>query len=209
MKNVKRRTCKLRRLLRSQPQNEIKYLRMQTTPFQNEIRVFSCDMCVKIKSTNFAFPTPNPYHFLTYVASDKSHPLTLLKSFSSQKPIRVFRSSSGNREKGKYFPIPSENKVVYRYDGIYYVVATINKKNGEFVGIGGEVVDARVFFLVRMEPSVIMQRLRMEHPSLNLCLPLLDEHDSSGYSGRDSTEIVDAAWDAKAFHEWNPLGTRI
>ncbi len=149
------------------------------------------------------------YHFLTYVASDKSHPLTLLKSFSSQKPIRVFRSSSGNREKGKYFPIPSENKVVYRYDGIYYVVATINKKNGEFVGIGGEVVDARVFFLVRMEPSVIMQRLRMEHPSLNLCLPLLDEHDSSGYSGRDSTEIVDAAWDAKAFHEWNPLGTRI
>ena len=57
MKNVKRRTCKLRRLLRSQPQNEIKYLRMQTTPFQNEIRVFSCDMCVKIKSTNFAFPT--------------------------------------------------------------------------------------------------------------------------------------------------------
>ena len=150
------------------------------------------------------------YHFLTYVASDKSHPLTLLKSFSRQKPIRVFRSSSGNREIGKYFPsIPSDNKVKYRYDGIYYVVATIDKKNGEVVGIGGKVVDARVFFLVRVEPRVIMQRLTMEHPSLNSFLPQVDENDSSGFSARDSTEIVEATWDVKAFHEWNPLGTRI
>jgi hypothetical protein len=68
------------------------------------------------------------YHFLTYVACDNSHPLTLLKSFSGGKPVRVFRSSNGNREKSKYFPSPNGNKVVYRYDGIYYVVVTVDKK---------------------------------------------------------------------------------
>ena len=77
------------------------------------------------------------------------------------------------------------------------------------MGIGGEVVDARVFFLVRVEPSVIMQRLTMEHPCLNSFLPQVDENDSSCFSARDSIEIVEAIWDVKAFHEWNPLGTRI
>lgn len=149
------------------------------------------------------------YHFLTYVASENSHPLTLLKSFSSQKPIRVFRSSMGNRERGKYFPSPSGTKVVYRYDGIYYAVATINNKNGDLVGLGGAVVDARVFFLIRAEPCHIMQRLTLDYPFLNSFLPEINEADTSCYSAKDSSHIVNQSWNVNTFQDWNPFATRI
>jgi hypothetical protein len=75
---------------------------------------------------------------------------------------------------------PLGKKVVYRYDGIYYVVATIDNKNGDVVGLGGEVVDARVFFLVRAEPCFIMQRLIMEQQFLNTFLPNLNNTDTGG-----------------------------
>ena len=149
------------------------------------------------------------YHFLTYVASDHSHPLTLLKSFLCAKPIRVFRSSNGNREKSNYFPSPNGNKVVYRYDGIYYVVATIDKKNDEIVGLGGVVVDARVFFLVRAEPCILMQQLITDHAFLDLFLPDMNANDESCFSARDSKQIVNESWNVKAFRDWNPLATKL
>ncbi len=149
------------------------------------------------------------YHFLTYVASVNSHPLTLLKSFLCQKPIRVFRSSNGNREKSKYFPSPKGKKIVYRYDGIYYVVATIDNKTGNVVGLGGDVVDSRVFFLIRAEPCVIMQRLTTDHPFLTLFLPEINGEDPSCFSARDSKQIVNESWNVNSFRKWNPLVTRI
>ena len=78
---------------------------------------------------------------------------------------------------------------MYCYDGIYYAVAIINKKNGDVVGLGGEIVDARVFFLVRVEPCAIMQRLTTQHPFLNSFLP----HDTSCIGVRDSKEIVNVS----------------
>ena len=54
------------------------------------------------------------FRFLTYVVGDYSRPQALYQSYKKGKPVRVFRSSSGNRERGNYFPDSPENgKVVY------------------------------------------------------------------------------------------------
>jgi hypothetical protein len=84
------------------------------------------------------------FHFLTYVVGD--HPKALLQSFVSQQPVRVFQSNKGNRMKSSYLPDPDGKKVLYCYNGVYYVIAAINKEDGTVKSLGDHVADARVFF---------------------------------------------------------------
>ena len=68
------------------------------------------------------------FHYLTYVVGKNSRPNSLVTSMEHYLPIRVFRSSRGNRAKGDYFPKTHDrNKVVYRYDGIYNVTGVVNE----------------------------------------------------------------------------------
>ena len=152
-------------------------------------------------------------HFLTYVVGDHSHPKALLRSFVSQQPVRVFRSNKGNRKKSNYLPDPDGKKVLYRYDGVYYVIAAINKEDGTVKSLGDHVADARVFYLIRAEPLSFMRKLMDDNPSLEYFLPALPMFETVDnhvyFSLKGSEDLTGRAWDVNAFHDWNPLTVRI
>jgi alkylated DNA repair dioxygenase AlkB len=150
------------------------------------------------------------FHFLTYVVGDASRPKTLLRSFASQQPVRVFRSSKGNHLKSDFLPHADGNKVLYRYDGVYYVIAAMDKEHhNTIVPRGGHVMDARVFYLIRAEPQASMRKLMEEHRSLRYFLPLFEKETDFDFSVKGSEELTGRAWDVNNFHDWNPLTIRI
>lgn len=116
------------------------------------------------------------FHFLTYVVGDYSHPKALLRSFVTQQPVRVFRSSKGNRMKSNYLPVPDGKKVLYRYDGVYYIIAAMNKEDGVVKSLGDHVADARVFYLIRAEPLSFMRNLMDDNLLLEYFLPPFPPH---------------------------------
>ena len=140
------------------------------------------------------------FQFLTYVAGDDSRPLALLRSLKDRKPIRVFRSSAGSRQKGLYFP---ENplQVVYRYDGLYYIIAA-RDRHGEI----GESKDARVFYMVRAKPPDEMELLYEKYPSAGMSL-WDGEQRIRVFSTKPSERLHEKVqpWDIQLFHDWNPL----
>jgi hypothetical protein len=85
----------------------------------------------------------------------------------------------------------------------------VDKKTNDVVGLGGAVVDARVFFLVRAEPCILMHQLINDHAFLDLFLPDMNENNKSCFSVKDSKEIVNESWNVQAFREWNPLATKL
>jgi SAD/SRA domain len=94
------------------------------------------------------------FQFLTYQTGDHSRYHALLRSFCEKKPIRVFQSSKGNKKKGKYFPLPGK-KIVYRYDGLYYIIAAESPDGKDLEGSMFSLA-AQVFFMVRAEPCQTM-----------------------------------------------------
>ena len=132
------------------------------------------------------------FHFLTYVVGKNSRHGALLTSMKRYLPIRVFRSSGGNQAKSANFATcPDPNKVVYRYDGIYYAIA---------------VKDKLTFYLVRMEPRNVMEGLLA--PNI---IPALDFHSTSPpddpgtFSKKTSEDIIGIGWDVNGFMAWNPI----
>ena len=127
------------------------------------------------------------FHYLrTYVVGKNSRPKALLTSMNRYLPICVFRSSSGNQAKSNYFSTSRDlNKVVYRYDGIYYAIA---------------VIDELTFYLVRMEGLVA--------PNI---IPALDFHSTSPpddpgtFSKKTSEDVIGIGWDMNGFMAWNPI----
>jgi SAD/SRA domain len=141
------------------------------------------------------------FHFLTYEAGDHSRPLAMLKSYHDHKPIRVFRSSKGNREKGKYFPVSVDPKrTVYRYDGLYYIICARSRDDKD-----ADPSNARVFYMVRAEPSETMSALHLQNPAAREFLPSLDKgtRDFSERPSEDLHESIDP-WSIEGFHDWNP-----
>jgi hypothetical protein len=125
----------------------------------------SLDVCYLTRKNDM-----DGFQFLTYQVGDHSRHQGMVTSFFEKKPIRVFRSSKGNKDKGKYFPVtPKKGTVVYRYDGLYYIIGA-RSADGDIVDSGqiSTGVTARVFFLVRAEPSAIMNTLWRKHPKSKL-----------------------------------------
>ncbi|KAI2508592.1 SAD/SRA domain [Fragilaria crotonensis] len=153
------------------------------------------------------------FPFLTYVVGDHSHPKALLRSFVKQQPVRVFRSSKGNRMKSNYFPDSDGKKVLYRYDGVYYIVAAVNKEDGAVKSLGDHVADARVFYLIRAEPLSFMRNLMDDNPFLEYFLPLpttfQTEDNHAYFSVKGSKDLIGRAWDVNGFHDWNPRTVRV
>ena len=131
----------------------------------------------------------------------------------SQQPVRVFRSNKGNRKKSNYLPDPDGKKVLYRYDGVYYVIAAMSKEDGTVKSLGDHVADARVFYLIRAEPLSFMRKLMDDNPSLEYFLPALPMFETVDnhvyFSLKGSEDLTGRAWDVNAFHDWNPLTVRI
>ena len=142
------------------------------------------------------------FQFLTYETGDHSRHLALLTSFCESKPIGVFRCSKGNRELGKYFPVSP--KSVYRYDGLYYIVAA-KSRNGKDMKRSKSSGDARVFYLVRAEPVQTMDALSQKYPSARPYLPCKANHVSE-FSARKSENLhpMVEPWNIDTFNEWNP-----
>jgi hypothetical protein len=141
------------------------------------------------------------FHFLTYEAGDHSRPLAMLKSYHDHKPIRVFRSSKGNREKGKFFPVSVDPKrTVYRYDGLYYIICARSRDDKE-----ADHSSTRVFYMVRAEPSETMSALHLQNPGFREFLPSL-ANGTRDFSERPSEELHESInpWSIDGFHDWNP-----
>ncbi len=153
------------------------------------------------------------FHFLTYVVGEHSHPKALLQSFVSQHPVRVFRSNKGNRMKSSYLPDPVGKKVLYCYDGVYYVIAAMNKEDGTVKSLGDHVADARVFNLIRAEPLSFMRKLMDDNPSFEYFLPAFPTFETVDnhlyFSSKGSEDLTGRAWDVNNFHDWNPLTVRV
>ena len=151
------------------------------------------------------------FRFLTYVVGDHSRPLALLKSSVELNPIRVFRSSNGNRTKSQYFPkgeCPKGEcgKVVYRYDGLYYVIAAKNLDDEDSLSMSHPLPDARVFYLLRWEPCETMERILDNYHWLRHCHPVFED-DTHACSDKVSEELMGdgTVWDIDEFNDWNPL----
>jgi SAD/SRA domain len=145
------------------------------------------------------------FQYLTYQTGNHSRHHAMLRSFCEQNPIRVFRCSKGNKEKGKYFPDPfPKNKVAYRYDGLYYIIAVKNR-NGEEVERSMASRDARVFFLLRAEPIRQMAILWKKHPSARAYLPC-KANGTSQFSARKAEDLHSMVepWNFETFDAWNP-----
>ena len=121
-------------------------------------------------------------------------PKSLLTSMNRYLPICVFsRSSMGNCAKSDYFPKShNPDKVVYCYNGIYYVIAVVK----EFT-----------FYLVRMEPRNVMVGLVPAN-----IIPVLDFYSTSAmatdvpgtYSKKKSEDLISGiGWDLNGFLAWN------
>jgi hypothetical protein len=156
--------------------------------------VIVCFMLRKWDEDQFQFPT--------YEAGDNLRPMAMLRSSHEQKPIRVFCSSQGNREKGKFFPLsPDPKRTVYCYDGLYYIICAKSLDDNEATK-GMDSKDARVFFMVRAEPSDTMKVSIQGNPSIRGYVP------SENCSLPKSQELHSMVqpWSNNAFQEWNPRG---
>ena len=141
------------------------------------------------------------FDFLTYQVGDTSRPMSLMKSYVEGTPIRVFRSSNGNRVKGKYFPVSEDpKKVVYRYDGLYYIICAKTPDN-KVVTKDMSSINARVFLMMRAGPHDTMEALLDKCPAAKAFIP------SFQYcSKRLSIDLCSVVkpWDVNAFNDWNP-----
>lgn len=143
------------------------------------------------------------FRFLTYVVGESSRPMALFQSYKAGIPIRVFRSSSGNLAKGKYFPNSRDGRVVYRYDGLYFVILAFDHE-GEPVDKQCGETKAKIFHLVRGEPIKRMAELCLEFCSFGYCIGFPEE--MSVYSDLTSEEVLRSAcaFDIDGFHDWYP-----
>ncbi len=119
----------------------------------------------------------------------------------------MFRLSKGNRLKSDYLPYDDGKMVLYWYDGVYYVIAAMNKGDNTVTAHAGHIKDARVFYLNREEPQASMRNLMEEHQALRYFLPVFEKEVDFGAKG--SEELTGRAWDVNNFHDWNPLTVRI
>jgi hypothetical protein len=101
--------------------------------------------------------------------------------------------------KSSYLPDPDRKKVLYCYDGVYYVIAAMNKEDGTVKSLGDHVADARVFYLILMD----------DNPSLEYFLPAFPTFETVDnhlyFSSKGSEDLTGRAWDVNDFHDWNPL----
>jgi hypothetical protein len=75
---------------------------------------------------------------------------------------------------------PDGKKVLYCYNGVYFVVAAMKKEDGTVKSMGDDVSDARVFNLIRAEPLSFMRKLMDDYPSLEHFLPALPTFETKG-----------------------------
>lgn len=139
------------------------------------------------------------YRYVTYYVGRLQRPQALFSSFVHKKPVRVFRSSNGVN--GQFFP-PKGKHVVYRYDGVYYVICVKSENGEEDIHRDSNRTDARVFFLIRPEPKDDMEILQRNHPSFR---PFNSE-DPEFFNSLKSEEACSAVdpFDIFQYNEWYP-----
>jgi hypothetical protein len=140
------------------------------------------------------------YRYVTYYVGRLQRPQALFSSFIHKKPVRVFRSSNGVN--GQFFP-PKGKHVVYRYDGVYYVICVKSESGAEEIHRdSSNRTDARVFFLVRPEPKDDMENLQRKHPSFR---PFNSEAPEffNTMKSEEACSSVDP-FDIFQYKEWDP-----
>ena len=97
------------------------------------------------------------FQYVSYYAGPRQRAGALFTSFSMNKPVRVFRSSEGAN--GPYHPPRKDGRVVYRYDGVYYITHVKDMQGFDIPRRNPPTNNGRIFFLERAEPKEVMRRL--------------------------------------------------
>ena len=149
------------------------------------------------------------FRFLTYVVGDKSRPQALYQSYNLEKPVRVFRSSNGDREKGDFFPqSPKDGKTVYRYDGLYFIIYAFDRHGKRVDRTNDKEQQAKVFYMVRGEPETRMEELFQQFGSFRCCI---DQQNAIPSSKLASELLIDGLdpFDIDDFHDWCPCSSAV
>lgn len=137
------------------------------------------------------------FQYVRYYAGPTQRSGALFTSFLKNKPVRVFRSSEGMN--GPYHPPRKEGRVVYRYDGVYYIIRVTDLQGLDFPRSSPRTKDGRVFFLVRAEPREVMHHLKHAYDDI---WPF--HHDECPVFNKKTSQDVCEAYAANGAFQLDP-----